>query len=152
MALVVLSISIPPLVRVFRVVSQGSVDLTLQEVAISYADSMLQEIVSKEFEDPDGSAGSFGTEESSRAEYDDVDDFDGLSNTPPQRLDGTPLDDYGGYSRRVIVNNVTAANPDATSPETDGSTSLKRITVYVRWTAGEGGELSLSTLRGKVSG
>jgi len=93
---------------------------------------------------------SFGTEEALRAAYDDIDDFDGASESPPRRIDGTPLDDYTGFTRTVSVVNVTAADPDAAVPEADGSTGLKRVTVTVTWTGGRGGELSLSTLRARL--
>lgn len=151
MAIVVMGISLPPLVGLFREVSMHSVDDTYQSVALAHAEALMEEIVSKEFEDPDLSAGSFGTEEGTRAQYDDLDDFDGLSNSPPESLDGTDLDDYGGFSRSATVVNVTDGDPDPTSPEADGSTELKHITVTVTWTAGRGGELSLSTLRSKLT-
>lgn len=90
---------------------------------------------------------SFGPEEGSRAAYDDVDDFDGLSNSPPERIDGTALSDYGGFTRSVTVDNVTAAVPDPVTPEADGSTEFKRIRVTVTWTGAGAGEITLSTLR-----
>ncbi|MFT5052296.1 MAG: type II secretory pathway pseudopilin PulG [Chlamydiales bacterium] len=152
MAIVVLGIAIPPLVSMFRVVARNSVDETFQDVALAYANGLMEEIASKGFEDPDLASGSFGTEEGSRGSYDDVDDFDGLSNSPPEQLNGTDLDDFGGFTRSVVVENVTSADPDATIPETDGNTDLKRIEVTVAWTGGRGGELMLSTLIAKGSG
>jgi type II secretory pathway pseudopilin PulG len=146
MAIVVLGIAIPPLVSMFRIVARNSVDETLQDVALAYANGLMEEITSKGFEDPDLASGSFGTEEGLRGSYNDVDDFDGHSNSPPKQLDGTDLDDFGGFTRSVVVENVTSADPDATIPETDGSTDLKRIEVTVAWTGGRGGELMLSTL------
>jgi len=146
----VMMVAIPPLTSLYTEVASASVDETFQSVAISLADSLLEEIASKSFEDPDLSEGSFATEEGSRAAYDDVDDFDGLSNSPPLAIDGTALDDHGGITRSVIVDNVTTSDPDPNTAETDGTTPMKRIRVKVAWTGGRGGELTLCTLRARL--
>jgi MSHA pilin protein MshD len=149
-AILTLGIAIPPLVGLFTEVASSTVDHTYQGVARAYANALMEEIVSKEFEDADESSGSFGTEEGARASFDDVDDFDGLSNSPPERITGADLDEYGGFTRGATVDNVTAADPDPATPAADGSTDFKRIRVTVTWTGGRGGELVLSTLRTKV--
>lgn len=149
-ATIVLGIAVPPLVAIYAGVSTRNVDSILQSVALGHADSMLEEIASKAYEDPDLGSGSFGTEEVGRAAFDDVDDFDGRVESPPTTLDGTLLDDYTGFTRSVIVVNVTAGDPDAAVPEADGSTDLKRVTVTVTWTGGRGGEFELSTLRANL--
>ncbi|MFT5051541.1 MAG: MSHA pilin protein MshD [Chlamydiales bacterium] len=147
MAIVVLGIAIPPLMSMFTVVARHSVDQTFQDLAIIYADGLMEEIVSKAFEDPDGSAGSFGTEEGSRSAYDDIDDYDGLSNSPPKQLDDTDLDEISGFTRTARVENVTDTDPDTATPAGDGSTDLKRVTVTVAWTGGKAGEFTLTTVR-----
>jgi len=147
----VMLVAIPPLTSLYTEVASASVDETYQSAAVSLADSLMEEIVSKAFEDPDLSEGTFATEEGSRAAYDDIDDFDGLSNSPPQGIDGSDLDDYGGITRSVLVDNVTTTTPDPVTAETDGSTPLKRIKVKVVWTGGRGGELTLSTLRARLA-
>ncbi len=147
--IIVLGIAIPPLVYLFQQVNARSVDQTFQQVGVAYANSLMEEVVSKSFEDPDAATGSFGTEEGSRAAYDDVDDYDGLNNSPPQELDGTNLSDYNGFTRSVAVDNVTAADPDPITPGADGSSEFKRIRVTVAWTGGKGGECTLTTLRTK---
>ncbi len=151
-AIIMLSIAIPPLVGLYSEVSNQSVDQSFQDVAVIYADALMEEIVSKEFEDPDKPKGSFGDEEKNRFKYDDIDDYDGLDNSPPIHLDGSELADLAGFRRRVEIENVAAANPDTTKPEKDGSTNLKRIRVIVSWAAGRGGELHLTTLRARLSG
>jgi MSHA pilin protein MshD len=152
LAVIALGIAIPPLVGLFREVAARGADDTYQQVAIAHAESLMEEIVSKSFEDPGLASGSFGTEESPRSAYDDVDDYDGLSESPPQRLDGTLLAEYGGFTRSATVVNVTTADPDPLAPAADGSTDLKRIRVKVSWTGARGGELTLSTLRARVCG
>ena len=149
-AIVVLGIAIPPLVALFSEVAMRSPDHTYQQAALAYADNLMEEIVSKEFEDPDLASGSFGTEEGTRADYDDVDDYDGSSNSPPRHFDGTLLDEYADFTRSVVVENVTAADPDPTGVQPDGSTEFKRIRVTVAWTGARGGEVTISTLRTKL--
>ena len=151
MMIVVLGIAIPPLVYLYQQVSVRSVDHRYQMVALAYAQGMVDEIVSKPFEDADLATGSFGTEEGARASYDDIDDFDGWSQSPPQQINGTQMKDYGGFTRTVTVDNVAAADPDPVMPQTDGSTNFKRIKVTVAWTGGRGGEITLTTLRTMLS-
>lgn len=146
----VMMVAIPPLTGLYTEVASGSVDDTYQSAALTLAESLMEEIVSRDFEDPDLEQGSFGTEEERRRGYDDVDDYDGLDNTPPVALDGTDLDDHGGMRRRVIVDNVALDDPDPVSGVRDGSTPMKRIRVIVSWTGGRGGELTLSTLRTRL--
>jgi len=150
MAMLVLGVAIPPLVAMFREVAAHSASDTYQGVAVTYAESLMEEIASKAFEDPDQATGSFGSEEGARAAYDDIDDFDGLNNSPPQRFDASPLADYGGFTRSAVVENVTAADPDPVTAEADGSTDFKRIRVTVAWTGAEGGELTLTTQRTRI--
>lgn len=149
LAIVVLGIAMPPLVGLLQQVAARSADDTYQAMAVTYAESLMEEIVSKNFEDPNLANGSFGTEESSRAAYDDVDDYNGLVESPPKRLDGTPLDQYGGFTRTTTVDNVTSAAPDPVTAAANGSTELKRIRVKVTWTGGKGGELTLETMRAR---
>lgn len=149
-SIIVLSIAIPPLVSLFTEVAAHDAHHTQQSVAVTYADALMEEVVSKAFEDPGEATGSFGTEEGSRAAFDDIDDFDGLSNSPPERIDGTSLSDYSGFTRSVAVDNVTAADPDPATPAADGTTEFKRIRVTVAWTGAGGGEFTITTLRTKL--
>jgi MSHA pilin protein MshD len=152
LAVIALGIAVPPLLGLFREVAARGADDTYQQVAITYAESLLEEIVSKAFEDPDLASGSFGAEEGTRSAYDDVDDYDALSESPPERLDGTSLDQYGGFTRATTVENVSTADPDPATPAADGSTDAKRIRVKVTWTGARGGELSLTTMRARTCG
>jgi MSHA pilin protein MshD len=148
-AIVVLGISIPPFLALFREVATKSTKDTNQAVAIQYANSLMEEIVSKAFEDPNLAAGSFGTEEGTRSAYDDVDDFNGLSDSPPKRIDGSTLSDYAGFTSAVTVANVTEANLGTGTAAANGSTDFKIITVTVSWTGGGGGAVTLKALRTK---
>lgn len=146
----VMMVAVPPLTGLYTQVASASVDETYQAEALALAETLMEEIVSKAYEDPDLDRGSFGAEEGDRAAYDDVDDYDGLNNSPPRSLDGTQLTEFGGMGRRVLVDNVTTLDPDPETAATDGATPMKRIRVIVAWTGGRGGELTLSTLRARL--
>lgn len=98
-------------------------------VGIELARSLLEEILSQAFEDPDEASGSFATEEGSRSTFDDVDDYDGLHEAPPTDASGVAIAGAAQFARDVVVRNVLVADPDA--PMSDGSTDLKRIEVIV---------------------
>lgn len=69
-----------------------------------------------------------------RSDFDDVDDYDGWSSTPPQLKGGTPLDQFAGYGRSVVVEYVNPGNPNQTIPSDGG---IKRITVTVTYAGGK---------------
>lgn len=96
------------------------------------ADGLLNDIRILAYQDP-GSTVNFGIEPgesaTSKANYDDVDDFKGWSESPPQERDGTVMSQFSSSWRRsVTVAWVTAANPSQTSST---ETGLKLITVNV---------------------
>lgn len=94
------------------------------------ADETMREIRSKAFEDPQTPA-TFGPEEAARRDYDDVDDYDGWTRSPPETIEGIPLPRYDGYRVTVTVVNVTDADLNPSTPPPDGSTDFKRISVVV---------------------
>lgn len=93
------------------------------------SDNIMDEIRSRSFTDPQ--TNSFGAEEASpRANFDDVDDYDGWSESPPKTIEGADTP-YEGFTRSVSVVNVLHNDCNASVPEPDGSTSYKRIEVVV---------------------
>ena len=90
---------------------------------------------------PETGEGAGGT----RANFDDIDDYHGWSETTIQVKDGTALTDLTGWSRSVDVVYVTATDLD-TPVGTD--TGLKRITVTV--TDPQGRKASVSALRSRA--
>lgn len=133
--LVVISIAAAPMTALLYQTLSNRADASMQIMATSLAQGVMEEVLSKAFEDPGGSPGSFGTEEGARLNYDDVDDYDGLNETPPRDSQGNALSSFSGFRTQVVVENVTAASPDG-SAETDGSTDFKRVTVTVSWSTG----------------
>jgi hypothetical protein len=60
--------------------------------------------------DPETEDTTFGAEEGSVGLYDDLDDFDGTSFSPPIGADRTSLTDFGTFTQQVTVQNVSASN------------------------------------------
>jgi prepilin-type N-terminal cleavage/methylation domain-containing protein len=110
-------------------VSQATSDhMTAQQLATD----LLAEIAMLPYEDPDGST-TFGCEPGesaqNRADFDDVDDYDGWSASPPQTKDGQAEPDCAGYTRSVLVQST---NPnDFNNIEGDSVSKPKRITITV---------------------
>jgi MSHA pilin protein MshD len=91
------------------------------------------EIVQQSYRDPDGTP-VFGREANEsatpRTAWDDVDDYDGLSETPPAARDGTVLTNFAGWKWTVTVQWVDPADPSVTKAAESG---VKRITVCVTY-------------------
>lgn len=79
--------------------------------------------------DPVSGTDTFGAEEASLNLYDDVDDFDGLSLSPPVDLSGSELTDRAHFTQQITVENVLSTNLETTA--SDHSTVFLRVTVTV---------------------
>lgn len=74
---------------------------------------------------------------------DDVDDFDGYQETPPQYANGTVMTGLAEWKRRVQVQWVTLADPTVVVAS---ETGVKRITVIVeRWSTEVARRVALRT-------
>jgi hypothetical protein len=82
---------------------------------------------------------------STRLDFDDVDDYDGWTASPPQEKDGTELTEYAGWTRNVTVEFVDAFAPGGSATVSD--TGAKRITVTV--TDPRGAETTVVSVRTK---
>ncbi len=108
------------------------------------AEDLMLEIRSRSFTDPQTPA-TFGPEESPpRANFDDVDDYDGLSDSPPRTIEGAPLTNYDDFTVTAAVENVNPGDLDTETPPADGSTPFKRITVVV-----QKGKYEVTIVKGK---
>ena len=93
----------------------------------------MAEILQHPFEDPDEETLDLGVESSeigsgSRAAFDDVDDYDDWSASPPQESDGMEIPWATTYARKVKVQWVDPGNLAATSVTPTG---VKRMKVSV---------------------
>ena len=81
--------------------------------------------------DPEGGTDHFGseTDEAALADYDDLDDFDSASFSPPINAECSPLSGLSAYSQQITVENVSAANFEQVVA--DHSSPFVRITVTI---------------------
>ncbi|MBN2136798.1 MAG: prepilin-type N-terminal cleavage/methylation domain-containing protein [Sedimentisphaerales bacterium] len=79
--------------------------------------------------DPETETTTFGPEEGSVAGYDDLDDFDGASFSPPISAGRVSLSDFGSFTQQVTVENVNPSDFEAVAA--DHSSSFVRLTVTV---------------------
>ena len=113
-------------------VSQAAEDITL---GTNLAQELMEEIKAMYWEDPDSPGSPLGPDasETGRSLFDDIDDYDGLVESPPYDLDGNPLDGLDGrvnmsrFRRNVMVTYADSTTLDTTSTATD----YKRIEVGV---------------------
>jgi hypothetical protein len=95
------------------------------------ASAMMSEIMKLPYQNPTTPV-LFGPEAGesgpTRKNFNDVDDYNGWSESPPQNPDGTNLPDLTGWTRNVAVAWVSATDATLTSPIETGA---KRITVTV---------------------
>jgi prepilin-type N-terminal cleavage/methylation domain-containing protein len=79
--------------------------------------------------DPQSTATTFGPEEASLTDYDDLDDFDGANFSPPISADRAVLNAFAGFSQRITVENVSPSNFEQVVG--DHSSFFVRVTVKV---------------------
>lgn len=111
----------------------GNQKTTSRKSGTLLAQQLMAEILTQGYAEP-VDAPVFGREsteiDGDRTDYDDVDDYDVWSSSPPEYKDGTPIPDLDGWGRHVSV--VWADATDLLS--TSGSeTNVKRITVTVTY-------------------
>jgi len=114
------------------------------------AQELMSEILQQHYEDPDLPPGSFGlgsdeVGDGSRQLWEDVDDYDGWSASPPQLKDGTVLSEFTGWGRSVEVH---WAQPGNLTVSQAGDTGVKQITVTV--TRGDALVATLVAVRTRV--
>ena len=81
--------------------------------------------------DPDGGS-TFGPETGETlADYDDLDDFDSASFSPPIDADRNPLNDLAAFSQQVTVEKVSDGNFEQVVPDNDPNSHFVRVTVKV---------------------
>ncbi|MGE3316530.1 MAG: hypothetical protein AB7O26_15550 [Planctomycetaceae bacterium] len=112
-------------------VMAGHASLSNVARANKLAAELLAEVLEQPYADPNETP-VFGPESSestsSRTDFDDVDDYDGWTATPPKSRTGTTLTGFDGWERKVVVKWVTPNDPSVISGTDQG---VKRITVTV---------------------
>jgi MSHA pilin protein MshD len=102
-------------------------------VALGLADELMSEILQAAYKEPNQTP-VFGRESgepaSPRTAYDDVDDYDGLNESPPLFRDGSTIPDRADWRQRVQVARVAPGNPSQTIGSDQGA---KRIRVTIEY-------------------
>jgi MSHA pilin protein MshD len=137
-SIVIIAIACTGVLLVFAQTVRYSADPMIQTQALAIGEAYLDEILARPLNDPGG--GETGASEegspsiaTNRPLLDDVQDYDGLSNTPPQDQSGTiadfaPVDstpDLAGYQVDVDVTTGVAVN----------GVAMARVDVRVRYGA-----------------
>jgi len=114
--------------------TRSSDDVGNRAIAAGLADELLSEIIQQAYIDPDSSSPVFGHEggESTtlRSAFDDVDDYNSWTASPPQYRDGTTIPNRTNWRQRVAVTWVTPSNPAQTSGTDQGA---KRVRVTIEY-------------------
>lgn len=101
---------------------------------------LMTEVLQARYEEPDDTP-QFGRESSEiggdRAAWDDTDDYDDWSTSPPELKDGTALSQYTGWTRSVIIQKVNAGDPATLRTDISEDKGLRKITVTLTDPQGE---------------
>jgi len=102
---------------------------TDNERALLLAKDLLDEVIAKPYFDPQGSI-TLGREagETTRIDFDDVDDYEGLIDDPPSTPDARSATSQVGWKREVIVRWASRANIQSDAHADEG---VKRVEVHV---------------------
>ncbi len=150
--IVVVGIALPPLAFVFYEGLQKSTDTYLTSTAAQLANSMMEEIRTRKWDEktPDegGKAAEpysvIGTDpsETTRPTYNDIDDYDHISNqSPPHDALDQPIPEFSGYTRSVDVEYVDCVG--GVFVTAGGTSDHKQVTVTVSCAAGSVGLVSI---------
>ncbi len=143
LALTVLSVALLGFFQTFDTALNSSYRVAQETIAINLCRGLMAEVVSKSFEEP--GSGDLGNPppplgpdagETTRNSFDDVDDYNNYTESPPCTVDGTPMNGAGGttpnyssFSRSVSV--VYCDISGANIVDVAGPTDYKHITVSV---------------------
>lgn len=122
--------------------------------AVMLAEQRMTEVLCNPYEDPDGNAEGIGREAdespspSDRRSFDDIDDFDGTINSPPETSSGTLSPGFTGWTLEFAVDHVEVEPAgDGTFRTSSSETGLKRV--HVRVTDPQGKVTDLFALRSR---
>jgi hypothetical protein len=107
-------------------------DMVVMEQAHLLAHDLMQEILSFPYAEPESNPNAVSTGpdtgESSRSLFDDIDDYHGLTETPPVVRAGTPIPGASRFTRRVSVLFVRSDNPYMIAGSNQG---MRIVSVFI---------------------
>jgi MSHA pilin protein MshD len=118
-SMVIISIAITGVITVMNLTVSHSADPVIQHQAVAIAESYLEEILPQSYTNPTG-----GYSGADRSQFDDIDDYNGLSDTGVHDQQGNPVATLSSYNVSVTVSAVTLT----------GSVSAKKVAVAVSGT------------------
>ncbi len=98
--IVILSVAATAIMSMFTNTIRSSANPMIQQQAISVAEAYMEEILLKSFSDPDGIGGE------SRANFDDVLDYNGLNDNGARDHSDNPISDLDDYTVTVTVSTL----------------------------------------------
>ena len=131
-AMVIVTVALAGVLSVMNFTTGHSADAVLQQQSVAIAEAYMEEITLKNYIDPDADG------EANRALYDDVDDYNGLTDNGARDQNGNAISGLENYSVSV---SVTGQNYGPSGLEVSGL----KIAVTVTDPAGE--TLTLSGFR-----
>ncbi len=115
LTIVIISSSLVGILGVINLTTRHSADPVVQQQAIAIAESYLEEILLLPIADPDGSNSG-----ESRSSFDNVADYDWLSNNGVVDQNGNAIADLSNYTVNVSINDQTIS-----------SVTMKQVSVTV---------------------
>jgi type II secretory pathway pseudopilin PulG len=116
----------------------------LTVTANELARDLLEEILARSFDDPNGTESG----EAGRSSWDDIFDYNGFTESPPTDPTGAAITGATGYTRTVRVIPVATTDPGGAAVARAGAT-LARVEVDVTW--GGGSKITLAGLKAEPS-
>ncbi|MBI1871335.1 MAG: type II secretion system protein [Chlamydiae bacterium] len=144
-AIGILALAMPGVMYYFLNWKSSLSEVRLRSLATQLAQDLMEEIASKKWDEnrsqgPTTSPSTIGPDTGESrytaglsTSYDDVDDYNGLSESPPQNAQGVSLTTFSGFARSVQVIYVNSTDLDTS---VTGPTNNKRIQVTVTWNGG----------------
>lgn len=119
--IVIVSVGIAGILSVMNVTVKASADPMLRKQAVAMAESIMDEILAKDYCDPDLTPPACTvSREATRAQYDDVQDYDGQTILGTDTLGATSIPALASYSALIAVADTAVS----------GAT-MKKVTVTV---------------------
>ena len=123
-SIIIIGVAAAGILQVMSTNAGSSADPMVRQQAIAIAEAYLDEILAKEFTDPD----AIPSIEASRDLYDDINDYTAISGSAVQDQNGLPIGGLNGYSVTVTI---TGEAFGPTGAEIDAA-NARRITVTVK--------------------
>jgi MSHA pilin protein MshD len=162
--IVIVGVAVAGMVTVFTTNVAHSPEPLLRQKAVALANFYMDEILRKKWNEASPAGGgcvntgsgkcpagpaaiAIGTDGDTRANFDDIDDYNGVNDATPVDQSGIALANFNGYSVTVAVSSGTALDPlTSGSRDIDASDTLM-IVVNVMVVA-TGDTISLTAYRG----